>query len=143
MPQAVKKWSVPSLFITSDFDVVKSGMYRLADVAGGNDKTLVTFKDSALDLSFTNSMKNTSWGLFSMMACYGLPFHGIPRHFAVGGGEDDVPSVPIIAFLNKTFHGSDMESAIDMSKLYNESLNTKAPNYCCSPFPLFISCCAC
>ena len=143
MPQAVRKWSVPSLFITSDFDAVKAGTYKLADIAGGNDKTLVTFKDSALDLSFTNSKKTTSWGLFSYIACYGMPFYGIPQHFALGGGEDAVTSVPIVAFLNKTFNGSDMESAIDTSKLYQEALNTKSPNYCCSPFPLFASCCEC
>ena len=136
----VKNYNIPSLLITSENDMVKSGMYRTYDFIGG-DSTLVTLKDSVLNLNIPNTKKKTSWGCFSYLSCYGGPFYGLPRHFAIANEEEDHAGNFIVAFLNKIFYNKNIEDSVDLNLLYENKLNSKSPNKCCSPFPLFISCC--
>ena len=135
---AVKAWQVPSLFITAEYDATKAGMDRGADIAPNS--TLVTFKDSALDLANPTTRATTSWGPFlALGGCYGTPFFGMPRHFALANEEKDVSAVPVGQFLRKHFYGGPDMEASDL--MWNGQLNAKAPNKCCAPFPLFRSCC--
>ena len=136
----IKDYEIPSLLITSENDMVKSGMYRTHNNIGG-DSTLITFKDSVLNLNIPNTKKETYWGCFSNLACYGCPFYGLPRHFGIGA-EDDITSNFIVSFLNKIFYNqSNIENNINLDLLYDNKLNSRAPNKCCAPFPLFVSCC--
>ena len=73
--RALRSWDVPSLFITSERDMAKAGVYRAADIAGGNS-TLITFKDEALNLDIPHTKKTTIWGCFAPFTCYGGPFYG-------------------------------------------------------------------
>ena len=136
----VKNYNIPSLLITSENDLVKSGMYRTFDIIGG-DSTLVTLKDSVLNLNIPNTKKKTSWGCFSYLSCYGSPFYGLTRHFAIANEEEDHASHFVISFLKKLFYDENIENSVNLNLLYDNKLNSKSPNKCCSPFPLFISCC--
>lgn len=135
----IKSYEIPSLLITSENDMVKSGMYRTHDIIGG-DSTLVTLKDSILNLDVPNTKEKTSWGCFSNLACYGSPFYGLPRHFAIANEKEEHASNFVVAFLNRIFYNKDIENYVDLSLLHNNKLNSKSNNKCCAPFPLFISC---
>ena len=133
---AIRKWDVPSLVVTSDYDAVKEGNYRLADIA---QSTLITLKDSVLDLNGPWTKKTSSWGVFYPCACYGGPFHGITRHFAIAHESRIVAGEPVAEFLNSVFRGGPELKAT--SRMYDNKLNSKAPSKICSPFPIFKSCC--
>ena len=134
--KAIRAWNVPSLVVTSDYDLVKEGNYRLADMAGS---TIVTLKDTVLDLNLPHSKKTSSWGAFLPCTCYGGPFFGLPRHFAIAHEERVVAGEPVVQFLNSVFReGPEMKGS---SRMYGNALNTKAPSICCAPFPAFKSCC--
>merc|ERR1719482_2236672 len=129
MQGVVKKWNIPSLFITAENDMMKSGMYRFADIAGG-ENTLVTFKDSALDLSVPTTAATSTWWPF-----LGLSFMGIPHHFALNTEEKDISHEPVTQFLKKYFVGG--KEMQDSDKMVDGRLNSRAPITCCSPVCLF------
>merc|ERR1719231_935425 len=135
--KALRDWKVPSLLVTADLDLVKSGMYRAADILGSN-ATLVTFKDAALDLSLPTTKQTTAWGPIIMLGCcQASPFFGLRRHFALANEERDVSAAPTATFLKHALkEGGSLEA--EGTKMH--PLNTKAPGICCVPFPAFVSC---
>lgn len=94
MAAAIRSWTFPSLVVTSDLDMTKSGNYRLHEIAGGHS-TLVTFKDSALDLDIPTTKATSAWGGFACAACYTSPLYGMRQHFALGNEENDVAHEPV------------------------------------------------
>ena len=74
--------------------MTKSGNYRLHEIAGGHS-TLVTFKDSALDLDIPTTKATSAWGGFACAACYTSPLYGMRQHFALGNEENDVAHEPV------------------------------------------------
>jgi hypothetical protein len=47
----------------------------------------------------------------------------------------------VTAFLKHVFFGAEAMQGSD--KMFEGKLNSKAPDFCCAPFPLFRSCWAC
>ena len=129
---------VPTLLVTSEHDLAMSGMYRAADIlAEKGVGTLVTFKESALNLSVPTTVAGTSWGAFLRFGqCYYLPFYGMLRHFAII--DDAVTSSTVASFLKRALSGGKAMTGTD--KMVDGQLNTRGHMSCCTPFPLFHSC---
>ena len=144
MGKALRSWRVPSLFITSERDMAKCGMYRAVDIVGGQS-TLITFKDEALDLEIPHTKKTTIWDCFTPLTCYGSPFYGLRQHFALASETKDISHLPINAFLRQHFYndGNINTNRTFTEYLVNSSINSRSPTKLCAPFPLFRSCCEC
>ena len=138
--RAMREWTIPSLIVTSEFDGVKAGAYRGADLLG-TLATTVTFKDSVLDLATPITKMATPWGPFLTVGFFGTPFWGLRRHFALGDEANDVSHEAVVPFLKKVFAGG--PDMVGSDKMYKNELNSRAPDGCCHPFPLFLSCCEC
>ena len=135
---AMREWTTPSLIITSDQDAVKAGMWRAKDILGEN-ATLVTFKDAALNNNNPLAKQTTGFGPFLLCGCCSAsPFYGMRRHFALANEEEEPSSAVVAAFLKKALLGGPDIAQTDQM----HPLNTKDKDgACCTPFPLFWSCC--
>lgn len=93
---------------------------------------MVTFKDSALDLTLADSSAKGPWGLFLCLTCF-----GIPHHFAQAEatGSNELTHVPVTQFLKKTFHGEG--EVLGSEHMVDGKVNSVSPVGCCSPFCLF------
>ena len=127
---------MPTLVVTSESDLAMSGMYRAASIlAEKGVGTLVTLKESVLDLSAPTTANHTSWGpLLAMGGCYGTPFYGIARHFGIIEDANGVASSTVASFLKPVLSGGTAMTATD--KMVDDALNTKGAMNCCTPFPL-------
>ena len=134
--QALRAFDVPTLVVTSESDLAMGGAYRAASIlAEKGVGTLVTFKESVLDLSAPTTAGHTAWGpLLAMGGCYGTPFHGLARHFAIIEDADGVTSSTVASFLKPALSGGKAMAATD--KMVDDALNTKAAMNFCTPFPL-------
>jgi hypothetical protein len=134
---AIRAFNVPTLIVTSDLDTLIGGSYRAADILG-DSATLVTLKDSAIDITTPTINATSSWGsLLAMGCCVGSPFYGMKRHFAIAEDADGTVSALAVAFLKQVYSGTPMEST---DQMVNDQLNSRAETSCCVPFPLFKSC---
>jgi len=137
MEAAAQSWTIPSLFVTAEGDLAKAGTNRFYGLAGG-DKTMVTFKDSALDLTLADSSGGPDgpWRYFICMSpC--MPCFGFAQHFAQAEatGDNNVTSLPVTQFLKKTFNGEG--GVTDSEKYVDGKVGTVVPATCCSPICLF------
>ena len=135
--EALRQSTAPSLILTCENDVVIAATHRQKEILGER-ATLVTLKESAIDLSAPVTRATTGWGPFLTLSCPGGPFHGIPRHFAIIEDAGNVASDITAAFLKQHLAGGKPLAASD--KMLDGKLNTKAPTSICVPFPLFRSC---
>jgi len=96
----VNKFAWPSLWLTSESDMMKPCMSEFFD-ACSQPKTLIVFKDSALDISLKHLKKNNSWPAFALK---NLP--GLKEHMALGCAERPVAHTPIANFLSEVMFGT-------------------------------------
>lgn len=139
MANAMKRWTIPSLHITSEGDLVRSGTYRSAKISGsigGGESHLITFKENALNLEIPRTMESTHYRSFMCLDCYGCPMKGARHHFALGH-EPGPAHEPITAFLRQVFYSENI--TLTSEKI----VNGEVPVSCCDPFFAFHSCWAC
>lgn len=100
MKQIVKSLHCPSLWITSEGDFIKSVTCEYFDMSP-TPKTMVVFKDSALDVSLPYFRAHTVWPSFPLNN-----IKGMQQHMALAAEEKDVTHIPVSAFLAKLFSGT-------------------------------------
>ena len=126
----VKALSVPSLWVTSEGDIMKAATYTMSELAGGGAR-LVTLKDSALDLSMPLT-KATSWWYPFTLPCLGNRVLGVSQHTALAAEAFGEPHRPVIAFLDSVFLGKEfvVDESIMAPKRWPCCLETCAVGAC-------------
>mmetsp|Transcript_25165 Transcript_25165/g.44740 ORF Transcript_25165/g.44740 Transcript_25165/m.44740 type:complete len:337 (-) Transcript_25165:113-1123(-) len=124
---------VPSVWITSEGSLMKTATYHFYGIAGG-EPSLVTFKDSVLNLDTPLSYQTTTWWPFLACKCMATCF-GISQHFALANEKQDVSHEAVVALIEKTFNKH--EFLVDAAK------TVEMTPACCCWACVTTPCCMC